>query len=64
MLKAKYQTRKLARWATVISGLNLDIRYRPGRKNANAHGLSRLLIETAVDDPGVGADAMQVSSNS
>ena len=41
MLKAKHQTGKLARWAAVISELNLDIQHRPGKKNSNADALVR-----------------------
>ena len=41
MLKAKHPSGKLARWAGIISELDLDIQYRPGRKNANADALSR-----------------------
>ena len=39
MLKAKHPSGKLARWAGIISELDLDIQYRPGRKNANADAL-------------------------
>ena len=50
MLRAKHQTGKLARWAAVISELNLNIQYRPGRKNSNADALSRSPLEVGVDD--------------
>ena len=32
---------KLTRWSTTLSEFNLDIQYRPGKKNANADALSR-----------------------
>ena len=34
----------------MISELNLDIRYRPGRKNSNADALSRSPVEADNDD--------------
>ena len=45
MLKAKHSTRKMARWASVIAELDLDIRYRPGRVNSNADALSQSPLE-------------------
>ncbi len=40
MLRAKHQSGKLARWAGIISKLDLDIQYRPGWKHSNADALS------------------------
>lgn len=41
MLKAKHPSGKLARWAGIISELDLDIQYRPGRRHSHADALSR-----------------------
>ncbi len=41
LLKSPHPSGKLARWAQVISELDLDIRYKPGMQNANADTLSR-----------------------
>ena len=60
MLKAKHPSGKLARWAGIISELDLDIQYRPGRKNANADALSRCPLERVEDSQIVGVVA-QVS---
>ena len=64
MLKARHQTGKLARWAAVISELNLHIQYRPGRKNSNADALSHSPLEVGVDDSESEADhsVLQVGS--
>ena len=65
MLKAKHQTGKLARWAAVISELNLNIQYRPGRKNSNVDALSRSPLEVGVDDSESEADhsVLQVAAD-
>ena len=49
-LKANHQSGKLNRWATVISELNLDIQYRPGRKNSNVDASSRSPVDAGADD--------------
>ena len=54
MLKAKHPSGKLARWAGIILELDLDIQYRPGRKNANADALSRCTLERVEDSQTVG----------
>ena len=41
MLNAPHPSGKLARWGQVLAELDLDIRYKPGRRNANAEALSR-----------------------
>ena len=66
MLKAKHQTGKLAKWAAVISELNLNIQYRPGRKNSNADALSHSPLEVGVDDSESEADhsVLQVAADS
>ncbi len=45
MLTAQHASGKLARWGETLSELDLDICYRPGRKNANADELSRAPLE-------------------
>ncbi len=47
LLRANHTTGKLARWAGVITELDLEIRYRPGRVNSNADALSRCPLETS-----------------
>ena len=65
MLKAKHQTGKLSRWAAVISELNLNIQYSPGRKNSNVDALSRFPLEVGVDDSESEADhsVLQVAAD-
>lgn len=41
LLKTPHPSGKLARWGLALQELNLEIHYRPGRKNANAEALSR-----------------------
>ena len=49
LLKAPHPSGKLARWGQVLSELDLDIWYKPGRRNANADALSR---DPTDDHPG------------
>ena len=41
MLNSPHPSGKLARWGQVLAELDLDIWYKPGRKNANTDALSR-----------------------
>ena len=41
LLNAPHPSGKLARWGQVLAELDLEIRYKPGRQNANADALSR-----------------------
>ena len=41
LLNSPHPSGKLARWGHVLAELDLDIRYKPGRRNANADALSR-----------------------
>ena len=41
LLKTKHPSGKLARWGEVASEFDLEVKYRPGHKNANADALSR-----------------------
>ena len=43
LLEMKEPSPRLTRWITKIQGLDLDIHYRPGRSNADADCLSRLV---------------------
>ena len=62
MLRAKHQSGKPARCAGIISELDLDIQYRPGRKHSNADALSRSQVdpdgEANTDVEGVVAQVM------
>ena len=41
LLKTKHPSGKLARWGEVVSEFDLEVKYRPGHKNANADALSQ-----------------------
>lgn len=62
LLKAKHQSGKMALWAGLIAELNLDIQYRPGRKNANADALSRALLPARNEDTLPNARVMEVTT--
>ena len=40
-LKTKHPSGKLAHWGEVVSEFDLEVKYRPGCKNANADALSQ-----------------------
>ena len=46
LLKAKHSSGKLARWCETVAKYDLEVKYRPGRKIANADALSRSPLET------------------
>ena len=41
MLKARHSSGKLACWSQTIEEFDVEMKYRPGRKNSNADALSR-----------------------
>ena len=41
LLNAKHPSGKLARWGEIVAEFDLDIKYRPECRNANADALSR-----------------------
>ncbi len=45
LLNAPHPSGKLARWGQILAELDLDIRYKPGRHNANADALSRAPVD-------------------
>ena len=47
LLHGSHHSAKLARWALIIQELDLDIKHRPGRSNANADALSRVPVQCA-----------------
>ena len=55
LLNTPHPSGKLARWGLAIQELDLQIQYRPGKKNQNADALSRLPTSevTAKDGEGV-----------
>ncbi len=63
MLKAKHPSGKLARWAAVIAELDVDIQYRPGRRNANADALYRAPVGEA-EETSVSQPVLQVTNES
>ena len=46
-LTAKYSSGRRARWSETMAEFNIDICYKPGRKNNNADALSRAPIDTS-----------------
>ena len=46
LLKAKHSSGKLARWCETVAEVDLEVKFHPRRKNANADALSRSPLET------------------
>ena len=57
---AKHTSGKVARWSQVMSEYDLEIRYHPGRQNANTDALSRSPLpgETDIDS----LDTVQIAT--
>ena len=47
LLNSRHPSGKLDRWAQTVAEFDLELKYKPGRKNANADALSR----SPLDDP-------------
>lgn len=45
LLNTPHPSGKLARWGLILQDMDLEIKYRPGKKNSNADALSRYPID-------------------
>lgn len=51
LINTPHPSGKLARWGLALQELDLQIHYRPGKKNMNADALSRAPAQTTTDRP-------------
>ena len=63
VLKMKHPSGKLAHWGEVVSEFDLEVKYRPGRKNANTDALSRSPIsQSELEDDDEAFHSVQVGA--
>ena len=48
LLNTPHPSGKLARWGLILQDMDLEIKYRPGKKNSNVDALSRYPIDVPV----------------
>ena len=61
MLQTQHPSGKLARWSETIAEYDLEIRYRPGKRNQNADALSRSPIANPEEETQLVAEVTDVS---
>ena len=62
-VKSLLKTKHLARWGEVVSEFDLEVKYCPGRKNANTDALSQSPIsQSELEDDGKGFHSVQVGA--
>ena len=63
LLKTKHPYGKLARWREVVSEFDLEVKYHPGHKNANADALSRSPVsQSELEDDDEAFHSVQVGA--
>ena len=63
LLKTKHPSGKLARWGEVVSEFDLEVKYRPGCKSANADTLSRSPVsQSELEDDDEAFHSVQVGA--